>query len=95
MFVPVAVNVGVIPATLLLFTSFRVIVIVEIDVPSGFVGPVPVIVDVAATALPAVNITVPPVFTTGVAIARVLTSAFVDFTVQVETPEAFEAEQAV
>jgi hypothetical protein len=79
----------------LLFTSFRVIVMVESDEPSGFVGPVPVIVEFAATAVPAVNVTVPPVLETGVAMARVFTSALVDFTVQVETPLAFELEQAV
>jgi hypothetical protein len=42
-----------------------------------------------------VKTTVPPVFTTGVAIARVLVSALVDFNVHVEIPEASDNEQAV
>lgn len=62
--------------------------------PSGLVGPVPVIVDVAATAVPAVKVTLPPVFETGVAMASVLISAFVELKVQVEIPEEFVAEQA-
>ena len=42
----------------------------------------------------AVKVTGPPVTVTGVRIERVFTSAYVDFNVQVETPEAFELEQA-
>ena len=52
-------------------------------------------VELAATAIPTVKVTVPPAFTTGVAMERVFTSALVDFNVQVETPEALEEEQAV
>ena len=40
------------------------------------------------------NVTVPPVLATGVTIASVLTSAFVDLSEQVATPEALVAEQA-
>jgi hypothetical protein len=41
-----------------------------------------------------VKVTVPPLFTTGVAIESVLTSAFVDFSVHVDTPDAFVTEHA-
>jgi hypothetical protein len=46
-------------------------------------------------AAPLVKVTRPPILTTGVAIERVLTSATVLVNVQVETPEAFEIEQAL
>ena len=46
-----------------------------------------------ATAEPATNVTVPPDLVTGVAIWRVFVSAFVEVTVQVETPEALLDEQ--
>jgi hypothetical protein len=95
LFDPLEVNVGVTPEIRFELASARVIVITDVDVPSGFVGPVPVIVEFAANAAPAVNTTVPPALTTGVAIESVLVSAFVDFKVQVETPEAFDEEQAV
>ena len=90
--VSVAENVGVEPDTGLLFTSRRVIVTVEVAEPSATTGEVPVIVEFAATGEPAVKVTVPPAFTTGVDIERVFTSAIVDFNVQVETPDVFEAE---
>ena len=90
----VAPKVGVEPETGLLFISFKVIVTVEVAVPSATTGDVPVIVEVAATGVPAVNVTVPPALTNGVAIESVLTSALVDFIVQVEDPEASETEQA-
>lgn len=93
MLVPVAVNVGVIPGTRLLLASLSVIVIVDSEVPSGFVGPVPVIVEFNAIAAPAVKTTNPPDFTTGVAMERVFVSAFVDLRVQVDTPLAFPVEQ--
>ena len=81
MVVPVSVapKVGVEPETGLLFTSFNVIVTVEVAVPSATTGDVPVIVEVAAIGDPAMNVTVPPALTTGVAIERVLISAFRDF----------------
>ncbi len=50
-------------------------VTVDVAVPSATTGDVPVIVEFAATAEPAVKVTVPPVLTTGVAIASVLISA--------------------
>jgi len=45
-------------------------------------------VDVEATTAPAVKITVPSDFTTGVAMERVFVSALVEASVQVEIPEA-------
>lgn len=47
----------------------------------------------AATGAPAIKTTLPPVFTTGVTIARFLLSAFVDASVHVALPLAFEAPQ--
>ena len=84
-----------IPATELLEASFRVIVTVEEAVPSARTGVVPEIVELAATADPAVNVTVPSALTNGVAIESVLTSATDELNVHVETPEAFDEEQAV
>jgi len=69
-------------------------VTVEVATPFATTGLVPVIVELAATAEPAVKVTVPPLFTTGVAIESVLTSAFVDASVHVDTPDAFVAEHA-
>lgn len=82
----VAVNVGTIPETALLEASFKVIVIVEEAVPSARTGVVPEIVEFAATADPAVNVTVPSDLTNGVAIDSVLTSATDELKVHVETP---------
>lgn len=90
----VAPKVGVCPETGLFAESLRVIVTVEVAEPLATTGPVPVIVEFTATAAPAVNVTVPSAFTTGVAIERVFTSAIVDDSVQVETPDAFVKEQA-
>jgi len=89
----VAENVGVCPATLLLLTSFKVIVTDDVATPFATIGLVPEIVELAATAAPAVNTTVPSALTTGVAIDRVLVSAVRELKVHVETPEAFELEQ--
>lgn len=91
--VSVAEKVGVMPATGLLPASLSVITIVEVEAPSAVTGPVPVMVEFAATADPGVNTTVPPAFTTGVAIERVFVSALAEARVQVETPEASVAEQ--
>ena len=93
--VSVAVKVGTEPETPLLFISLRVMVMVEEEVPSATTGPVPEIVEVAATGLPAVKTTVPSAFTTGVAIERVLVSALVEESVQVEIPEASVAEHVL
>lgn len=92
--VSVAEKVGVTPGTKLLEASFNVIVTVEVAEPFATTGDVPEIVELAATGAPAVKVTVPPAFTTGVAIERVLISAIVDEIVQVETPDAFETLQA-
>ena len=50
--VSVAVKVGVRPLAELLFASFSVIVMVAVDVPSATMGPVPVIVELAADTVP-------------------------------------------
>lgn len=92
LFVPLAPKVGVRPSTGLLFASLSVIVTVEVARPSATTGLVPVIVELAATGVPAVKVTAPSDFTTGVAIARVLISALVDVNVQVASPLAFVTE---
>jgi hypothetical protein len=91
--VSVALKVGTVPTTKLLFTSLRVMVIVEVEVPSAATGPVPVMLEFAATAEPALKTTVLPAFTTGVSIESTFDSAFVEARVQVETPEASVDEQ--
>ena len=53
----------------------------------------PETVDWAGLGAPAMNVTVPPASTIGVAIERVFTSALVDFSVQVEFPLESLAEQ--
>ena len=93
--VSVALKVGTIPGTALLVLSLRVIVTVEVATPLATTGPVPVIDELMATGPPDWKTTVPPVFTTGVAIAKVLVSATLDLKVQVETPEALELVQVL
>ena len=89
----VALNVGVSPEIGLLFTSLRVIDTVEVADPLAMTGLVPVTVELAATAEPAVKTTVPSALATGVAIDNVLVSALVEDKVQVDTPDAFVDEQ--
>jgi hypothetical protein len=55
LFEPDAEKVGVTPLTSLLKISFRVIVIADVEVPSGFTGPVPTIDEFTATGAPAIN----------------------------------------
>lgn len=55
--VSVARNDGTTPTTGLLCASTRVIVTVDVAVPLATTGPVPVIVELAATAAPALNVT--------------------------------------
>jgi hypothetical protein len=88
----VAEKVGVWAETGLLFASFKVTVTVEVAIPLAMTGPVPVMVEFAATAAPAVKITVPPALETGVTIERVLVSAIREVKVQVACPEEFETE---
>jgi hypothetical protein len=90
--VSVAPNVGTTPETKLFPASLSVTVIVEVAVPSATTDPVPVMVEFAAIADPAVKVTVPSALTTGVRIESVLTSALVEASVQVEIPEASETE---
>lgn len=73
--------------------SLRVIVIVEVATPSARTGVVPVIVEVPATGVPAMNTTVPSAFTTGVAMERVFVSALREVRVQVAIPDESVAEQ--
>src|ERR1041384_889133 len=67
---------------------------VDVAVPFAATGLVPVMVELAATAPPALKVTDPSVFATGVRIDSVLISAVVDARVQVETPAPLVAEQA-
>jgi hypothetical protein len=82
--------VGITPETGLPFPSFNVTVIVDVEVPFAVTGPVPLIVELAATGAPAVNVTVPPVTTTGVTSDKVFISAVVEARVQLDTPDALE-----
>ncbi len=82
----VAVKFGVMPETALLFASNIVIVTVEVATPSASTGPVPLIVELVATAVPAIKVTVPSALETGVVIDSVFTSALRDLSEQVETP---------
>ena len=89
----VALNVGVWPETGLEFASLKVMVTAEVAVPFAITGPVPVMVEFAATAEPAEKMTVPSAFTTGVAIDKLFDSAVVEANAQVEIPETLVAEQ--
>lgn len=66
--------------------SFRVMVMVEVVVPSAVTGPVPVMVEFAATAEPVAKTTVPPVTATGVKRLRVFVWAVVEAREQIEIP---------
>lgn len=74
--------------------SLSVTVTVLVATPSATTGPVPVIVEVAATGEPATKVTLPSVLFTGDVMARVFISAVVEASVQVETPDASVTEQA-
>ena len=89
----VAEKVGVCPKTALLLVSFKVTVTADVATPLATTGLVPVIVELAATADPAVKSTVPSALATGVTIDRVLVSDVSELKVQVEIPEALVAEQ--
>ncbi len=89
-----AEKVGVVPEMGLLFASKIVMVTVEVAEPSANMELVPLIVD-AVEAAPATKVTAPSALETGVAIDKVLTSAFVEVIVQVETPEPLVEEQAL
>jgi hypothetical protein len=67
-------------------------VTVDVADPSATTVEVPEMDELAATGVPATKLTVPPALTTGVAMESVFVSATVELKVQVETPEAFEAE---
>ena len=83
---------GVTPEIGLLKISLRIIEIADEETPSAFTGVVPVMVVVRLLTLPALKITEPSDFETGVAIDSVLTSALIEDRVQVEIPEAFVTE---
>lgn len=74
--------------------SLRVMVTVDVETPSATTGVVPEMAEFEATGAPAVNVTVPPIFATGVAIERVFTSAKVEAREQFDTPVASLMEQA-
>jgi hypothetical protein len=74
--------------------SFKVMLTLEVATPLATTGLVPVIVELAASAAPAVKTTDPSAFATGVKRERILVSAVKDLRVQVAAPEAFVTEQA-
>ena len=71
----VALKVGTVPLIGFPFTSSSVIVIAEVEVPFGSIGPVPVIVEVVLLGGPAVKVTVFPLKLTGEVSKTVFTSA--------------------
>lgn len=72
--------------------SLSEIVTVEVDIPSATTGPVPDMSEFAATAAPAVKLTVPPTLETGVSIESVFISALSELRVHVEAPVPSETE---
>ncbi len=92
--VSVAEKVGVTPDTKLLLISLRAIVIVELAKPSATTGPEPVMLEFTATAVPAVDSTVPSALVNGPVMERVLVSALIEVKLQVETPNTLETEQS-
>ena len=85
---------GVCPGTGLLKVSFKVMVTVDAATPFATMGVVPVMVELAATALLGVKVTSFPVTATGEVSWRVFTSAVVEASVQRDRPLAFETEHA-
>jgi hypothetical protein len=86
LFVPEAVKVGVWPGTGLLLASRNVTVTADVALPLATTGLVPVIFEFTATGVPAVKVTDPSVFATGVTIASVFTPEAVELNVQVAIP---------
>lgn len=84
---------GVTPSMGFPKASARETVMNETETPSALTGDVPMMSELAALGAPAVKVTVPSAFETGVAIDSVLISAFVDAKVQLDSPEALVAEQ--
>lgn len=87
----VAENVGVMPMLGLFPPSRRVIEIVDVATPSATTGPVPVMLEFAATGAEATKIVVvvTPPNPAGVAMERVFVSATVERIDPVATPAAF------
>jgi hypothetical protein len=86
LFVPDAVKVGVWPGTGLLLASRNVTVTADVALPFATTGPVPVIFELAAIGVPAVKVTEPSVFATGVTIASVFKPETVELKEQVAIP---------
>lgn len=91
--VPDALNTGISPVTGRFKLSLSVMVIVDVNIPSAFTGPVPVIVEFATTAEPVLNSTVPPDTEMGVRRESVFIWAVVEAMVQVEEPLVLDDEQ--
>ncbi len=94
LFVPDAVKVGVWPGTGLLLASRNVTVTAEVALPLAITGLLPVMFELAAIGVPALKVTEPSVFATGVTIASVFTPETVELKVQVAIPVAFVTEHA-
>ena len=89
----VAEKVGTVPTRGLELVSRKVMVTVEVALPLAVTGPVPVMLEFAASAVPAWKVTAPPVKVIGEVTCRVLASALVEESVQVETPDELVAAQ--
>jgi hypothetical protein len=93
--VSVALNVGVIPETVLPKASFNVTVIVAAAMPLATVGPLDVNVEVVELAAPGIKAVVIAVEMAGVLTLTDFISALVDFNVQFEIPLASETEHVL
>lgn len=82
----VAEKVGTVPTIAILDASLSMIVIVEVRLPSATTDPVPLMVEFATLAAPAVKTTEPPDFTIGLVTDKDLVSAKVEVKVHVEIP---------
>lgn len=91
--VPVIEYVGTIPETELLLMSFNVTVTSQVSTPSAIVGVAARMVELATTAGPAMNVTVPSALSTGLSIESVFIPATVEERVQVDSPLREVAEQ--
>jgi hypothetical protein len=92
--VSVAANVGTKLPTGALLESFKVTVMVDVEVPFAVTGVVPEILELLALTVLVTNATVPPILFTGDVMVKILVSPTVDFNVQFEIPEILVAEHA-
>ncbi len=84
----VALKIGITPLIGFEKASLREIVMNDTETPSALTGLVPTISDFVASADPGMKFTFPPALVNGEDIVNVFVSAFVDFNVHVDEPDA-------